>query len=63
MKVKTTKDNVLTLNKKGTILEVTETEAKRLQELGVVEVVEEKKPAPKSTPKATNKKKTTKEGE
>jgi hypothetical protein len=49
MKVKTLRNNVLTLNEKGTILEVSAEEAKRLEELGAVEIVK----APK---KATTKK-------
>lgn len=61
MKVKTLKDNVLTLNEKGTTLEVSEAEGKRLIELGVAEEVKE---APKKTTskKAANKK-AEKEGE
>lgn len=59
MKVKTLQDNVLTLNKKGTILEVSEEEGKRLIELKVAEEVKEKK----ATPKRASNKKTDKEGE
>jgi hypothetical protein len=57
LKVKTLRDNVLTLNEKGTVLEVSEEAGKRLVELGAVEEVKE---APKK--KASNKK-TEKEGE
>lgn len=64
MKVKTLIDNVGGINKKGHVREVSEEMAKRLVDLGAVEVVEEKKKsAPKkSTPKKTTKKKT-EEGE
>lgn len=48
MKVKTLRDNVGTLNKKGTILEVSEQEGKRLIKLGVVEEVKEKKATKKT---------------
>lgn len=47
-------------DKKGTIYEVKDDHGAFLVKKGSAEEV---KPAPKSTPKATNKKKTTKEGE
>ncbi|MBL5830866.1 hypothetical protein HV417_02150 [Bacillus sporothermodurans] len=53
MKVKTLRDNVGTLNKKGTILEVSEEQGKHFIKVGVAEEVKEKKTT----------KKTKKEGE
>jgi hypothetical protein len=64
LKVKTLIDNVGGINKSGHIREVSEEMAKRLADLGAVEIVEEKKKEvpKKQTPKKTTKK-TTKEGE
>jgi hypothetical protein len=59
LKVKTLQDNVLTLNKKGTVLEVSEEAGKRLIELKVAEEVKEEK---KTTQKKASKK-ADKEGE
>lgn len=58
LKIKTLRDNVKTLNKKGTVLEVSEEVGKSLIEFGVAEEV---KPAPKKT--NTKKKAENKEGE
>jgi hypothetical protein len=58
LKVKTLRDNVLTLNKKGTVMEVSEKEGKRLIGLNAVEEVKEtpKKTTPKKTaPKKADK--------
>lgn len=66
MKVRTLRDNVLTLNKKGTILDIPENEARRLLFIGVVEEVKEepkREPAKKTTTKKTTRKSTNKEGE
>lgn len=49
MKVKTLKDNVGTLNEKGSILDVNEEQANIWIKVGVVEVIKE-------TPKKTTKK-------
>jgi hypothetical protein len=55
LKVKTLRDNVLTLNKKGTVLEVSEEEGKRL--IGLKAVEEVKATPKKATPKKTAPKK------
>lgn len=55
MKVKTLRDNVGTLNKKGTILEVSKELGEHWIKLGAVEEVKE-------TKKQTSKKTTTKKG-
>jgi len=56
LKVKTLVDNVLTLNKKGTILEVSDEQGKRLIQLKVAEEVKDEK-------KPSKKEKATKEGD